>query len=93
MEGTELLTSIHKHSPDMIKIMITGHPSLGNAVHALNLGADAYLIKPVKPNKLLALLNEKLDLQIKAGIMTEEKVTEWIKTRARQLSREDHTHV
>jgi DNA-binding NtrC family response regulator len=93
MEGTELLTSIHKHAPDMIKIMITGHPSLGNAIHALNLGADAYLIKPVKPSKLLALIKEKLDLQIKAGIMTEEKVTEWIKTRARQLSREDHEYI
>ncbi len=89
MEGTELLASIQDYTPDMVKIMITGHPSLGNAVKALNLGADAYIIKPVKPSELLALIKEKLELQIKAGIITEEKVTEWIKTRARQLTRED----
>jgi len=85
MEGTELLTTMHKDLPKMMKIMITGYPSLENAVEALNLGADAYIIKPVKPEKLLALIEEKLEEQRQAEKMTEEKVTEWIKTRARKL--------
>jgi DNA-binding NtrC family response regulator len=68
-----------------MKIMVTGYPSLKNAVEALNLGADAYVIKPVKPEKLLALIEEKLEEQREAEKMTEEKVTEWIKTRARKL--------
>jgi len=85
MEGTKLLTTMHENLPKMIKIMITGYPSLENAVEALNLGADAYLIKPVKPEKLLTLVEEKLEKQRTANNMTEEKVTKWIETRARKI--------
>jgi len=88
MEGTKLLTTMHETLPKMIKIMITGYPSLENAVEALNLGADAYIIKPVKPERLLALIEEKLEKQCKADNMTEQKVTEWIKTRASKLESE-----
>ena len=85
MEGTTLLTTMHENTPKMVKIMITGYPSLENAVEALNLGADAYFIKPVKPEKLLALIEEKLEEQRQAEKMTEENVTEWIKTRVRKI--------
>jgi len=85
MEGTKLLTTMHENLPKMVKIMITGYPSLENAVEALNLGADAYVIKPVKPEKLLALIEEKLEKQREAEKMTEKKMTEWIKTRVRKL--------
>jgi DNA-binding response OmpR family regulator len=72
----------------MIKIMVTGYPSLENAMEALNLGADAYVTKPVKPAKLLALIEEKLEQQSQEDTITENKVTNWIKTRARQLDDE-----
>ena len=85
IEGTELLKTIHKNQPEMMKIMVTGYPSLENAVIALNRGADAYIIKPVKPEKLLDLIEDKLEEQSQAEKMTEEKVTEWIKTRARKI--------
>ena len=86
VEGTELLKIMHKNQPEMMKIMVTGYPSLENAVIALNQGADAYVIKPVKPEKLLDLIEDKLDEQSEAEKMTEEKVTEWIKTRARKIA-------
>jgi len=85
MEGTKLLTAMHESLPKMVKIMITGYPSLENAVEAVNLGADAYIIKPIDPEKLTALIKEKLEEQKQVDKMTEEKVTEWIKTRARKL--------
>jgi DNA-binding NtrC family response regulator len=85
IEGTKLLTMMHENTPKMVKIMITGYPSLENAVEALNHGADAYIIKPVKPEKLLALIEEKLEEQSQADKMTEGKVTEWIKSRAREI--------
>lgn len=88
MEGTKLLTTLHEDMPKMMKIMITGYPSLENAVEALNKGADAYIIKPVKPDKLLALIEEKLQEQSQAEKMTEEKLVEWVKTRARKLENE-----
>ncbi len=88
MEGTKLLTTLHENLPKMMKIMITGYPSQENAVEALNLGADAYVIKPVKPEELLTLIEEKLKEQSQTEKMTEEEVTEWIKTRARKLQHE-----
>jgi len=89
MEGTKLLTLIHEDLPKMVKIIITGYPSLENAAEALNKGANAYIIKPVDPEKLLALIEEKLEEQSHDEKMTEEKVTEWIKTRARKLEDAD----
>ena len=91
-EGTKLLTMMHENLPKMVKIMITGYPSLENAVEALNNGADAYVIKPVKPAKLLALIEEKLGEQRQAEKMTEDKVTEWIKTRARKIEHDVLEH-
>ncbi len=85
MEGTQLLAKLHETTPKMVKIMVTGYPSIENAMEALNKGADAYVTKPVKPTKLLALIKEKLEKQSQEEKMTENKVTDWIKTRARQL--------
>jgi len=89
MDGTQLLAKLHKNTPKMVKIMVTGYPSLENTIEALNKGADAYVIKPVKPAKLLALIEEKLEKQNQEEKMTENKVTDWIKTRARQLEDKD----
>ena len=74
-EGTKLLTTMHENLPKMVKIMITGYPSQKNAVEALNYGADAYIIKPVKPAKLLALIDRKLEERQMSENMTEKKVT------------------
>ncbi len=60
MDGTDLLVKIQQTMRDAIKIMITGFPSLETGVKALDEGADAYLVKPVKPEELLALIDEKL---------------------------------
>ena len=67
IEGTELLKTIteevdltHPTSPKMVKIIVTGHATLENAVESLNLGADAYLMKPVEAEKLLRTVEEKL---------------------------------
>jgi DNA-binding response OmpR family regulator len=60
MDGTDLLAKTKKLLQDTIKIMITGFPSVESGVKALDEGADAYLVKPVKPEDLLMLLEEKL---------------------------------
>lgn len=94
MEGTKLLNSIHETQPKMMKIMVTGYPSVENAVDALNYGADAYVIKPFNPEKLLELIEKKLIEQSEAEEMTQEKITEWIKTRIRktqETTRARHT--
>ncbi|MFB0561382.1 MAG: response regulator [Candidatus Lokiarchaeia archaeon] len=60
IDGTELLEQLNKNHPDMIKIMITGYPSTNNHVKSLNMGAAAYLIKPINPDDLLETLKKKL---------------------------------
>jgi len=87
MEGTKLLIKLHRDTPQTIKIMITGYPSLENAVEALNLGADAYIMKPVNPERLLKVVDEKLKEQEEAEKMSEKKVAEWVETRVRKLER------
>ena len=85
MEGTELLVKMHDCLPRMMKIMVTGYPELENAVESLNKGADAYLMKPVNPQKLLKIVKEKLTEQEEAEKMSQEQVKEWIETRVRNL--------
>jgi sugar-specific transcriptional regulator TrmB len=61
MEGTELLGMLNKFNPAMVKIMITGYPSLENAVQSLNSGADGYVMKPFKSEGLLKQIEEQLE--------------------------------
>jgi len=63
MQGTELLTQLRGTIPKMMKIIITGYPSIENAVEALNKGADAYVIKPLDMDKVLKIVEEKLKMQ------------------------------
>jgi two-component system response regulator ResD len=60
MDGTDLLAKMKKSLQNTIKIMVTGFPSVESGVKALDEGADAYLVKPVKPEELLMLIEEKL---------------------------------
>jgi len=60
IDGTDLLPKMQNTMHEAVKIMITGFPSLENGVKALDEGADAYLVKPVKPEELLTLIKEKL---------------------------------
>jgi len=88
IEGTRLLTEMHEETPRMMKIMVTGYPSLENAVEALNQGADAYIMKPVDPPRLLEVVEEKLREQEEAESLSEEEITKWIESRIRKLERE-----
>jgi DNA-binding NtrC family response regulator len=45
----------------MIKIIITGFPSIENAMKAVNEGADGYVLKPFDVPKLLEMIRKHLD--------------------------------
>src|SRR5207247_9793145 len=74
VEGTDVLARVHEILPRARKIMITGYPSLDNAIDSVNLQADAYIIKPVNPEMFLRVVAENMDKQLEAERMTEEKV-------------------
>lgn len=61
MDGTVVLDMLKKIDPAMIKIMITGYPSLENAVQSLNAGAEGYIVKPFKTQRLLEQIKEHLE--------------------------------
>ena len=58
MDGIKLLRTLRERNPEIKQIVITGYPSLENAVQAINEGADAYLIKPFNPSDLVAKIRE-----------------------------------
>ena len=86
MEGVELLKLMKDTVPKIRKIMVTGYPSMQNAINALNKNADAYLIKPVDVEKLLNTVREQLELQDNERKFSEQKVVEFIETRVNELS-------
>jgi DNA-binding NtrC family response regulator len=85
MDGVQLLTAMKETTPKMVKIIITGYPSLQNAIEAVNKGADGYIVKPIKMDELLPMITEHLKKQREARKYTEEKVAEFIETRAKEL--------
>lgn len=85
MDGVELLTEMRETVPEMVKIIITGYPSLENAIEAVNRGADGYMVKPYNVDDLLRRVEETLLRQREARRYSEEKVKEYIETRAREV--------
>jgi len=61
--GTDLLARINQTRPNMVKIAITGFPSLEDASKVLDRGAAAYLVKPVKSEELISIIAQKLKKQ------------------------------
>jgi DNA-binding NtrC family response regulator len=85
MEGTQLLTAMHDTVPKMVKIIVTGYPSQESAVEAVNMGADGYVVKPIMDtDEFLQKIREHLRKQEEAQRYDEQKMAEYIETRARQ---------
>jgi DNA-binding NtrC family response regulator len=88
MEGTELLTRIKDTVPRMRKIIITGYPTVHNAMEAVNRNADAYLIKPFDMGKLLFVIKDQLRKQKEEMDFSQDRITDFIETRVRELEAE-----
>lgn len=88
MEGTELLVRIKDTVPKMRKIIITGYPTVHNAIEAVNRNADAYLVKPFDMSKALFVIRDQLKKQEAEKRYSQEKVTEFIETQVRRLEAE-----
>jgi len=87
IEGVELLKMLKDGVPRTRKIMVTGYPSMQNAISALNKNADAYLLKPVDVEKLLATVKQQLEAQESERKFSEQKVAEFIESRVKEVSK------
>jgi DNA-binding NtrC family response regulator len=63
MKGTELLTALRETTPKMAKIMVTGYPTVQNAIECVNKHADAYFLKPVDYEALLNTIRNLIQKQ------------------------------
>jgi DNA-binding NtrC family response regulator len=89
MEGIELLTKLRETKPKIRKIIVTGYPTLQNAVASVNKGADGYVLKPFDVEKILATIKEQLKKQAEEKTYSEEKIAEFIETRVKELDAEE----
>ncbi|MGA2524520.1 MAG: response regulator [Candidatus Bathyarchaeia archaeon] len=89
VDGTILITQLKETTPKMAKIMLTGYPSMNNAIEAVNQHADAFLVKPVAVEELLKKIRELLILQEENKEFAETKIVSFIETRTQQILQED----
>jgi two-component system nitrogen regulation response regulator NtrX len=68
-KGTELLTQLKAIQPKMIRIVITGHPSIETAIKSVNERADGYLLKPFNMDNLREMIKK----------LTTEKTNEYLR--------------
>jgi YesN/AraC family two-component response regulator len=91
MEGTELLTQLQSITPDATKIMITGYPSVDNAIKSLNMGANSFFTKPVSLDALLRDIKDKLKERDRKKIIAGKKVEEWVKLRISKIQLSEYS--
>ena len=85
IQGVALLTKLKETVPRMRKIIITGFPTIQNAMEAVNNNADAYMLKPFEIGKILETIKEQLKKQREEKEYNQNRVTEFIETRVREL--------
>jgi PleD family two-component response regulator len=56
-DGIHLLKKLKEIDPVIGTIMMSGAASLNDAVDSLNLGADAFLLKPIEPSEIINRLD------------------------------------
>jgi len=82
MKGTELLSRLKKMQPKMVRIVITGHPSLESAMKSVNERADGYVLKPIEVTELLEKIKKLLT----------EKIDEYLRISTEAIRAKDSTH-
>jgi DNA-binding response OmpR family regulator len=63
MDGNDLLLKLKGINSELVTIVITGFSTKTTGIRAADFGADDYLVKPVKPNELLRVIEERLQLR------------------------------
>jgi len=78
MDGMELLRRIRDTKNDeVIFLMITGHPSIGTAVEAINRGADDYITKPFHLEDVRLRVTKALEKQTLKGRLKTAQGLAW----------------
>lgn len=85
MNGTVLIDNLKATKPRMIRILVSGYPSVDSAIEAVNRNADGYISKPIDFQELLRMIEKKLKKQLEELEYDEKKVAQYIETRVKSL--------
>lgn len=78
MDGMELLRRIRElKNKEVIFLMVTGHPSIGTAVEAINHGADDYITKPFHLEDVKLRISKALEKQTLKGRLKTAQGLAW----------------
>lgn len=86
MLGTALQIKMKETVPPMIKVIIASQATLAKAVDAVNDGADACILIPTSPEKLLNVVKRGLKKQEDAWMFNQQRMSDFIETRMRELT-------
>ena len=64
MDGIEVLREMKKRFPGVEVILLTGHASVESGVQGMSMGANAYLLKPVDFEELLAAIAQAYERKL-----------------------------
>ena len=71
MTGIELLRQVRQRDLDLPVVLMTGSPAVPTATQAIQLGVLGYLIKPVLPSEMLAMVERAVQLYRLAKVKRE----------------------
>ena len=60
MDGIELCRRLRRRAPDQIVVLVTGYPSIENAIRGMKEGARDYVTKPFTPDELRLVVARSL---------------------------------
>lgn len=60
MSGLEFLRAVRDHDPDVPVVLVTGSPALETAIESIDYGAFKYLLKPVSPADMKAVVDRAI---------------------------------
>lgn len=63
-DGLHIISKAREARPDLVSILITGHPTVEGTVEALRRGAFDCLPKPVEPGRLLETVRRALEMSL-----------------------------
>lgn len=93
MDGHELLQQVRARFPVMPVVLITAFGSVGSSVRAMREGAVDYLLKPFKPEHLLATVEKYLAPRVSGSNdpVAVEPASQQLLSLARKVARSDAT--
>jgi len=78
MSGMDLVNGILERDPEAIVMILTGYPSIPDAVEAIRRGASDFLSKPIRMEELRLRLERALESREIEGRLKRTRAAAWI---------------